>query len=196
MWSGRESTEYFKSRLPDSMTAGITGNAPIEIKELPIKWLTLFRKKGKGFAGSVVSRVKVTDVSILPNTADPSRLEGKVTCEIDVTPDMCNEHGVLAQGCLVTLLDEGTNISMAVASAAEGRGQPGGVSQTINIALHEPAVAGVKLCLVHTSIASDSQMNSARSEIWDATNGRLVASGTQLSMPPSIPSKLVKKSSL
>jgi len=96
--------EYLKSyRLPDSATADITGNAPVEIKELPIKLLAIFRDKGKGFAGLIVSRVKVTDVSIHNSKL---RLEGKVSCEIDVTPDMCNERGVLAQGCLLTLLDE------------------------------------------------------------------------------------------
>jgi acyl-coenzyme A thioesterase 13 len=129
--------------------------------------------------------VKVTDVSILPSREDPLKLEGKVTCEVDVTPDMCNERGVLAQGCIVTLLDEGTNLSMSVASAAEGRLEPGGVSQIINVLFHAPATVDVKLRLVHSSMASDSQTNSARSEIWDTTNHRLVASGTQLAMLPS-----------
>lgn len=83
--SRQRNREYLKSRLPDSATADITGNAPVEIKELPIKWLTLFRGKEKGFAGPIVSRVKVTDVSILPCAQDPLKLEGKVTCEVDVT---------------------------------------------------------------------------------------------------------------
>jgi len=186
MWSNHlQRKEYLKSRLPDNATADITGNAPVEIKELPIKWLTFFRGKGPGFASSILSRVKVTDVSILPSREDPLKLEGKVTCEVEVTTDMCNERGVLAQGCLVTLLDEGTNLSMAVASAAEGSWQSVGVSQTINVFFHAPATIGVKLRLVHSSMASDSRINSARSEIWDATNHRLVASGTQLAMSPS-----------
>jgi len=184
---------YLKSyRLPHSAIVDITGNAPVEIKELPIKWLALFHDNGKGFAGSIMSRVKVTDVSIIHDSST-LRLEGKVSCEIEVTPDMCDEQGVLAQGCIFTLLDEGTNISMAVASAAEGGWRPGGVSQTINVFFHAPAAIGVKLHLVHSSIASDSQMFSARSEIWDATNHRLVASGTQLTMSPS---RLKNKSSL
>jgi len=183
MWRGH----YLKSRLPDNLTADITGNAPIEIKELAVKWLAIFHGKGKGFIGPIVSRVKVTDVSILPSTDDPLKLEGKVTCEIDVTPDMCDEQGLLAQGCLVTLFDEGSNMSMIVATAAAGRHPFSGVSQTINMYFHASAVAGVKLRLVHFSIASDSQIKSGRSEIWDATNRRLVASGTQLSIPPSVP---------
>ena len=89
MWPAghRQNKEYLKSRLlPDSVTADITGNAPVEIKELPIKWLTFFRGKGTGFAGPIVSRVKVRDVSILPSSEDPLKLEGKVTCEVEVTP--------------------------------------------------------------------------------------------------------------
>jgi len=96
MWSGRRRKEYLESRLPDSMTADITGNAPIEIKELPIKWLALFHDKGKGFAAPIVSRVKVMDVSVLPSMDDPLRLEGKVTCEIDVTQGIVNAFYVCA----------------------------------------------------------------------------------------------------
>jgi len=180
--------EYLESRLPDSLTADISGNAPIEIKELAVKWFAILRMnfKENGFAGPIASRVKVTDVSILPSTDDPLRVEGRMTCEIDVTLDMCNEQGVLSGGCIVTLFDEGSNISMVIASAIKGR-QSVGVSQTINMFFHAPAVVGVTLRLVHFSIASDSQMNSGRSEIWDTTNHRLVASGTQLSMSPSTP---------
>lgn len=79
-------SHYLKSRLPEGATADITGNASVEIKELPIKWFHHLRGTGNGFASPILSRVKVTDVSILPSTNDPLRLEGKLTCEIDVTP--------------------------------------------------------------------------------------------------------------
>lgn len=87
MWAGQQIAEYLESRLPDSLTADISGNAPIEIKELAVKWFAILRKnfKENAFAGPIVSRVKVTDVSILPSMDDPLRAEGRMTCEIDVT---------------------------------------------------------------------------------------------------------------
>lgn len=71
--------------LPAEFLAGISGNAPNEIKELPVKWLTIFRKDGKGFAGGITGRLKVTEVSVVPHPDDPLKMEGKVITEIDVT---------------------------------------------------------------------------------------------------------------
>lgn len=71
--------------LPAELLAGISGNAPDEIKELPVKWLTIFRKHGKGFAGAIAGRLKVTEVSVVAHTDDPLKAEGKVITEIDVT---------------------------------------------------------------------------------------------------------------
>lgn len=71
--------------LPAEILAGISGNAPDEIKELPAKWLTIFRNNGKGFAGAIAGRLKVTEVSVVPHPDDPLKMEGKVITEIDVT---------------------------------------------------------------------------------------------------------------
>jgi len=73
-----------QSRLPAELLAGISGNAPNEIKELPVKWLTIFRKDGKGFAGAITRRLKVTEVSVVPHPHDPLKMEAKVVTEIDV----------------------------------------------------------------------------------------------------------------
>lgn len=71
--------------LPAELLAGISGNAPNEIKELPVKWLTIFRKDGKGFGGAIAGRLKVTEVSVVAHPDDPLKAEGKVITEIDVT---------------------------------------------------------------------------------------------------------------
>ncbi|PPQ65513.1 hypothetical protein CVT24_010809 [Panaeolus cyanescens] len=180
---------FLETRLPEELMAGITGNVPIEIKELPVKWLGVFRRKGKGFSGNIAKRLQVKDVSILPSVDDPEKLEGIVTCEIDVTPDMCNAQGLLDQGCIVYLLDECSTISMVVGNAAEGRMAPAGVSQTINTLFHSAATVGTTLRIINRALASGFETNSAKTEIWNKQTHRLVASGTQLSMSPSIPPK-------
>ncbi|KDR84176.1 hypothetical protein GALMADRAFT_220003 [Galerina marginata CBS 339.88] len=180
-----QKSHYLQSRLPDELTSGITGNAPLEIKELPLKWLAIFRNKGRGFAGSVAARLKVTDVSVVPSVDDPLKKEGKVVCDIEVTPDMCSERGVLDEGCIFFLIDECSTVAMVVINAYDGLNTPPGVSQTINTFYHNPALVGMKLRLVSTSLSSGLQTNAGRCEVWDTKNHRLVASGTQQTMPPS-----------
>ncbi|KAF9054653.1 hypothetical protein BJ165DRAFT_1337667 [Panaeolus papilionaceus] len=181
---------FLDTRLPGELMAGITGNVPVEVKELPVKWLAVFRNRGKGFSGKIAKRLKVKDVSILPCVDDLGKMEGRVTCEIDVTPDMCNAQGLLDQGCIVYLLDECSTISMVVGNAAEGRMVPAGVSQTINVLFHSTATVGTTLRIVNRALASGYESNSAKTEvIWNASTHRLVASGTQLSMSPSLPQK-------
>jgi len=85
--------EYIDSRLPEELISGITGNASREIKELPLKWLSIFRNQGNGFAGFVSKRLVLVDVSIVPNADDPSSVEGKVICEIEVTQGNYDHSG-------------------------------------------------------------------------------------------------------
>lgn len=121
--SRQETVDYLQSPLPDEAVAGITGNASRELKEIPVKWLSVFRKNGKGFAGGISGRMEVADVSILPSRDDSLKMEARVTIEITVMPgaptklrtflisaeqglDMCNERGVLHEGLIVFLVDE------------------------------------------------------------------------------------------
>ncbi|CAA7259320.1 unnamed protein product [Cyclocybe aegerita] len=190
-----------ESPLPDSLLDSITGNVPREIKELPVKWLAVFRNEGTGFAGNVGERVKVTDVSVVAGVDDPLRMEAKVTTEVEVTEDMCDSQGVLHEGCIVYLIDECSSIAMVVSNAYEDNYQPPGVSQTINTLFHARALVGTKLRLLNFSVANGDQSNAGRTEVWDATNRRLVASGSPRRILDSIDcllsplssSKLVKQ---
>lgn len=84
--------DFLQSRLPNNLTAGITGNVSPEIKEIPLKWLAIFRNKGKGFSGNIAGKLHVVDVSVVPNLDDSSRMEARVTTEIDVTPGACSSR--------------------------------------------------------------------------------------------------------
>ncbi|KAF8204565.1 hypothetical protein BJ912DRAFT_1027965 [Pholiota molesta] len=175
--------------LPNNLTAEITGNVSSEIKEIPLKWLAIFRNRGKGFAGKIAGRLRVVDVSVVPNPDDSSKMEARVTTEIDVTPDMCNAQGTLDKGCIVFLIDECSTTAMVVISAYNDRYNPPGVSQTINTLFHSEAIVGTKLRIVNRSLESGRDANSGKTEIWDTANHRLIASGTQITMPPSVPPK-------
>jgi len=76
---------YLQAPLPSEQTASITGNVPLHVKELPLKWLAL-RNPGKRFAENVALELKVTDVSVVPNRDDPSQMEARLRMEIEVTP--------------------------------------------------------------------------------------------------------------
>lgn len=110
--------------VEDDIISQIAGNAPREIKEIPLKWLALFRSRKNSFANPITSRVKIVEVSVIQNPEDQQRTEGRVVCEIDVTegknaseswkytawrlklPDMLSRSGVMDEGCAVLLIDE------------------------------------------------------------------------------------------
>lgn len=76
---------FLEKRLPDELVSHIAGNASREIKEMPVKWLTLFHARKGSFANPITSRVKVVEVSVIKNPEDQCKMEGRVVCEIDVT---------------------------------------------------------------------------------------------------------------
>jgi acyl-coenzyme A thioesterase 13 len=83
----QQATQAFLSTpLDASLTGGIIGNAPVSIKELPVKWLAIFRSRGNGYCNDVAERLKVTEVSIGKSAEDPQKLEGMTACEVEVTP--------------------------------------------------------------------------------------------------------------
>ncbi|KAG6917680.1 hypothetical protein DXG01_001655 [Tephrocybe rancida] len=69
--------------FPDDVVAEVAGNAPREIKEVPLKWLALFRARKVSFANPIAHRIKVVEVSVVQNPEDEKRIEGRVVCEID-----------------------------------------------------------------------------------------------------------------
>ncbi|KAF9458490.1 hypothetical protein BDZ94DRAFT_102837 [Collybia nuda] len=181
---------FLETRLEDEVVSLVSGNAPREIKEIPIKWLTIFRNRKISFANSIADRIKVVEVSIVENPEDPFKIDGRVVCEIDVTSDMLNATGAMHEGCAVFLIDECSACSLAVLNAAEGRPSRPGVSQAINTIFHSQARLGTRLRIVNTSMTGGVEMTSCKAEIWDIQNHRLIASGVQLQMMPSRPRKL------
>lgn len=78
--------EFLASPLPPSLTSHIRGNAPVSVKELPVKWLAVFRSRGNSFAHFIAEKMSVVEVDIVPSADDEKKVEGRVVVEVDVTP--------------------------------------------------------------------------------------------------------------
>ncbi|KAF7368631.1 4HBT domain-containing protein [Mycena venus] len=134
----------------------------------------------KGFGDSIIRRLVVTHASVDQKAEEPLKQEGRIVCELIVTEDMLNGGGNVHGGCSAFLIDVCSTFSILAL-------QPGRptVSQSLNIVYHSPATLGETLRIVNTTIAVGARAISARTEIWNATKHRLVASGVHIKMEPS-----------
>ncbi|KAJ7279028.1 hypothetical protein C8J57DRAFT_1305321 [Mycena rebaudengoi] len=144
----------------------ISGNASPQIKEFFSELSNVFGSRRvndkPAFGNDIATRLSVTHASIDKKADEPLKEEGKVVCELIVTEDMLNGGGNVHGGCSTF------------------------VSQSLNMVYHSPATLGDKLRIVNTTITVGARAMSARTEIWNATHHRLVASGIHIKMQPSL----------
>jgi len=187
----------------DVSTVG--GNAPLAVKqklgnigpyldelvEAPLRAMALFGRE-------IGARFEVVEISILPKADGPRKREARVVIELDVAEDMVNSSGNVHGGCSAFLVDICSSIVMTALACTEDleRGGPGkegiNVSQAISMIYHSPAALGERLRIVNTSTTLGRRSRTGRTEIWNATHGRLVASGTHIKMSPSPPPEKAK----
>ncbi|TFK46945.1 hypothetical protein OE88DRAFT_1666748 [Heliocybe sulcata] len=173
-----------------SEASQIRGNVSPEVKQTVASLAPRFAvtPDGKpGFASSVGKRLKVTEVSLLPNKEERERRECRVVVELAVEDDMLNGVGTMHGGCSAFLIDNCSTMPLAAYSlATNGPGSlAAGVSQALNIVYHAPALLGDRLRIVSTTIAVGARVMSARCEVWNDTRRRLVVSGVHVKMEPS-----------
>jgi len=168
----------------------IAGNASPEIKKfveiLPAKFSSSEGRKSEGFAYTISTSMILSEVSVLRNPEEPSKWKGRVVWDLTVSPDMLNSEGTVNGGCLAFLIDQCAsmpNIALGVALEGSARYR---VTQSLDIVHHSPAVLGDKLRLVSTTIDNTDETMSARTEIWNSSKQRLVASGVLMQMYPSL----------
>ncbi|KAF4575379.1 hypothetical protein EYR36_006738 [Pleurotus pulmonarius] len=166
--------------------SNIAGNASPELKAFVANPLWISNSE-TSFAIKIAKNIVVTEVSILPKNEEPLKKEARVVCEITVTQDMLNGGGKIHGGCSATLVDICTSYALiAYNMAVIGEATPS-VSQAINMVYHSPADLGDKLKIVNTTMSVGARAMSARCEIWNVSQHRLVASGTHITMQPSLP---------
>ncbi|KAF9257216.1 Thioesterase/thiol ester dehydrase-isomerase [Marasmius fiardii PR-910] len=176
----------------DFPAALIKGNASDNIKRTlgdPRKlFLTKDREDGSwksmGYSMEIFKRLLVTEIWFQEHLEETTKFVCKVTCELEVQPDMANNDHHLHGGCSAYLVDMCSNIAflahgMAINQSARS------VSQQINTLYHSPASVGERLRIVSTTMSVGERIMTARIEIWSATKHRLVASGIHTMMLPS-----------
>nr|GAT46575.1 predicted protein [Mycena chlorophos] len=181
----------------------IAGNAPTAMKEL-FSDLPAFMGQRRGgqpaFGHDIIAQMKVTHASVEPKAEEPSKKEGRVVVELPVIPSMLNGGGNVHGGCAAFLIDLCSTLSLLLLDPSLTVSQSLNVvyhspatlltvSQSLNVVYHSPATLGETLRIVNTTLTVGSRALSARTEIWNATKHRLVASGVHIKMQPS-PAKL------
>ncbi|KAJ7778458.1 hypothetical protein B0H16DRAFT_887373 [Mycena metata] len=131
------------------------------------------------FGESIVAQLLVTHASVQRKLEEPLKKEGRVLCEIVVAHDMLNGMASLQGGCSAFLIDVCSSLCLSVLQRSNH------VSQSLNVVYHSPASLGEKLRIINTTMAVGARVMSARTEIWNATQHRLVASGVHIKMQPS-----------
>ncbi|KAJ7145850.1 HotDog domain-containing protein [Mycena epipterygia] len=162
----------------------ISGNADDGVKEFLSNLSNSFGKRFNqkpAFGNSILARMVVTEASVNKKAEEPLKEEGRVVCELIVTEDMLNGGGNVHGGCSAYLIDMCSTLALIVVH------QGMNVSQSLNIVYHSPAGLGEKLRIVNTTMTVGARAVSARTEIWNATHHRLVASGVHIKMQPSAP---------
>ncbi|KAG6902210.1 hypothetical protein C0995_003042 [Termitomyces sp. Mi166 len=140
---------------------------------------------GPIFGASISKRLEVTEASVLQKAEEPSKTEGRVVCELTVEEDMLNGGGNIHGGCSAFLIDICSSMSITMLRLATSGDREYSVSQSLNIVYHSPAGLGDRIRLVNTTLTIGGRVLSARTEIWNVTHHRLVASGVHIKMKPS-----------
>jgi len=178
---------------PTTTPEEIKGNASLVVKQLLCNPGAFFSGRltenhsRAVFCNTILSRLVVTEADIANKREDEKKKEAIVVTEIDVTDDMANGGGNVHGGCLAFLVDCTTTLALIAYSLDVDNDFFAGVSQSLNVTYHSPAVAGDKLRIVNYSVAGGSRAKTARCEVWNATHHRLVASGLHIKMQPSGP---------
>ncbi|KAI8982951.1 hypothetical protein BD414DRAFT_419242 [Trametes punicea] len=142
--------------------------------------------RGRGqYAQATGSRLEMTEVEVYERQED-GRTQVRMTFEIDMGEDMLNSAGNMHGGCTMFLIDVCSSIALVALGIAIGR-YANFVSQAITTVFHAPATLGSRLRIVNNTVSFGVRTVSARTEIWDMTNKRLVATGIHNQMQPSTP---------
>ncbi|KAI0036992.1 HotDog domain-containing protein [Vararia minispora EC-137] len=174
--------------LPDSGldVSHIAGNAPNEAKRLVWNVFTTYGiVSDETFGASVGKAVRFVEANI-------NRRGGYTTCDVlhpamvfhlTTCIDMLNGAGMMHGGCIAYLIDNCASTPLVVLGIVKDMNGVG-VTQNMQVTYHSPAPLGTILQIVSTSVTLGSRVMTARCEIFDKDNGRVVASAFLSKMQP------------
>ncbi|KAF8590930.1 hypothetical protein K439DRAFT_1611584 [Ramaria rubella] len=193
----------FESSATDLDVSHIQGNVSDSTK---LKNVQAFRSINIGddipFAFHIGSKINMTEMDVNFHEEAPGRLQARVVCEIWVEKCMLNTLGTIHGGCIAFLVDmctTTTSLLLDIYKAEQGHAKDtyivalGAVSQSLNVIYHAPAKDGTRLRIVSYTVANGKRTHTARCEIWDTDNQRLVASGGQIKTSPSVVPRVTAK---
>ncbi|KAG6875458.1 hypothetical protein C0992_003768 [Termitomyces sp. T32_za158] len=169
----------------------VAGNVPDHVKAIVSNMSRYYlpghnlKVSGPIFGASIAKRLEVTEASVLQKAEEPSKTEGRMVCELTVEEDMLNGGGNIHGGCSAFLIDICSSMPITMLRLATTGEYEYSVSQSLNIVYHSPAGLGDRIRLVSTTLTIGGRVVSARTEIWNVTHHRLVASGVHIKMKPS-----------
>ncbi|KAI0708031.1 HotDog domain-containing protein [Earliella scabrosa] len=129
------------------------------------------------FARTIAAHIELREVEVFTREED-GKTQARVVFEMPMLEDMLNVAGNLHGGCSMYLIDTCSLTALHVLRIVLDK-KEGFVSQAINTVFHAPTSLGSRLKIVNTTVVFGSRIFSARTEIWDMTNRRLVATGVQ-----------------
>ncbi|KAJ7186043.1 hypothetical protein C8R46DRAFT_881622 [Mycena filopes] len=110
------------------------------------------------FGTEIGRRLRIVELNVWEDA------EGEVVVEIEVTQSMCNVYGTMQGACAVLILDVCTVSAMVLLGRAKGFDGTG-VSQSMNIHWHHPALLGRTLTVTTRSVFADGRARLARCEV-------------------------------
>ncbi|KAI0920800.1 hypothetical protein AcW1_005026 [Taiwanofungus camphoratus] len=163
---------------------GVQSNLSPETVERMVEALSGMSVEGE-FGYAIETRLKTKELFVNRREED-GKLQARVVHEITVSKDMLNAADSIHGGCIAYLIDICSSVPLSLIGIVTN-GAVFLVSQAINTIYHGGSGLGAKLKITSMTTAVGGRVMSARTEIWDVTNQRLVASGTHVKMQPSVP---------
>ncbi|KZT06488.1 uncharacterized protein LAESUDRAFT_725935 [Laetiporus sulphureus 93-53] len=158
------------------------GNLSRDVKDRFARVLPEFTRKDD-FADSVIMNLKITELTVFERPED-GKTQARVVCEITVKKDMANAYDMMHGGCAAYLIDMCSTLALSLLGIVTD-GNIESVSQALSTTYHAGAPRGARLRIISETTAAGKRTETARSQIWNVTNRRLIASGVHTKMRPT-----------
>lgn len=157
----------------------ISGNASDTAKLAAWNALRIFRKQdGSGFAENIIERIEISNITTEANhQCDPMQDKDSrtlVVAGIVVEEYMTNREGCLHVGCVACIIGACALLPLVVHDWYFGTAHARGVTQGVNIMLHDLPRTGSRLRITSETLHGSTSL----CKIWDETENRLFAFAT------------------
>ncbi|TCD64229.1 hypothetical protein EIP91_004331 [Steccherinum ochraceum] len=180
---------------PNDDPASVKGNLSLDQKQLLANILAYHiahHPGSKVFANEVAGNLKLVEAYIrksdVPTDGGVKTAVAETVHEVTTGEGMLNVHGSLAGACGVYFLDLAT-FSTFFCHGLVSRRDASGLSTSMNVNWHAPAMRGTKLRIIGTTL-SEGRTTVCRAEAYDKTTGQILISAVHTMVPFEKSSKL------